>query len=118
MARERDHGTDRRASAAGGVGGAVPGGAGRDRGAALPGDPAAGAGADLPRGGRGAGLRAALGGAAGRPLERVRPRSAGRPAADRKSTRLNSSHANISYAVFCLKKKTYPYDINSIYLAN
>src|SRR3712207_7423739 len=29
---------------------------------------------------------------------------------DRKSTRLNSSHANISYAVFCLKKKnrTYP----------
>src|SRR3712207_7544762 len=28
------------------------------------------------------------------------------PAADRKSTRLNSSHANISYAVFCLKKKT------------
>src|SRR5438445_10137798 len=32
----------------------------------------------------------------------------GRPAItrDRKSTRLNSSHANISYAVFCLKKKT------------
>src|SRR3712207_7308566 len=27
-------------------------------------------------------------------------------AEDRKSTRLNSSHANISYAVFCLKKKT------------
>src|SRR3712207_7106543 len=26
---------------------------------------------------------------------------------DRKSTRLNSSHANISYAVFCLKKKQY-----------
>src|SRR3712207_8355666 len=26
---------------------------------------------------------------------------------DRKSTRLNSSHANISYAVFCLKKKLY-----------
>src|SRR3712207_8562552 len=34
----------------------------------------------------------------------VRP--AGRSASDRKSTRLNSSHANISYAVFCLKKKT------------
>src|SRR3712207_7270251 len=46
------------------------------------------------------------------------PRRAGRPPArppagvrgstgrrDRKSTRLNSSHANISYAVFCLKKK-------------
>src|SRR5258707_11763149 len=27
------------------------------------------------------------------------------PGTDRKSTRLNSSHANISYAVFCLKKK-------------
>src|SRR3712207_8333038 len=27
------------------------------------------------------------------------------PHQDRKSTRLNSSHANISYAVFCLKKK-------------
>src|SRR3712207_6864764 len=31
--------------------------------------------------------------------------SADRPHLDRKSTRLNSSHANISYAVFCLKKK-------------
>src|SRR3712207_7182822 len=30
------------------------------------------------------------------------------PEADRKSTRLNSSHANISYAVFCLKKKYSP----------
>src|SRR3712207_7521848 len=30
-----------------------------------------------------------------------------RLALDRKSTRLNSSHANISYAVFCLKKKKY-----------
>src|SRR3712207_7015311 len=30
---------------------------------------------------------------------------------DRKSTRLNSSHANISYAVFCLKKKQ-PHDSN------
>src|SRR3712207_8462179 len=29
------------------------------------------------------------------------------PVLDRKSTRLNSSHANISYAVFCLKNKTY-----------
>src|SRR3712207_8207911 len=29
------------------------------------------------------------------------------PLLDRKSTRLNSSHANISYAVFCLKKKNY-----------
>src|SRR5947209_10868389 len=32
---------------------------------------------------------------------------------DRKSTRLNSSHANISYAVFCLKKKTNTYDLDS-----
>src|SRR3712207_7372889 len=31
---------------------------------------------------------------------------------DRKSTRLNSSHANISYAVFCLKKKTHHIDTN------
>src|SRR5690606_41512876 len=31
---------------------------------------------------------------------------------DRKSTRLNSSHVKISYAVFCLKKKNY--DINTI----
>src|SRR3712207_9138921 len=30
----------------------------------------------------------------------------GRIGPDRKSTRLNPSHANISYAVFCLKKKT------------
>src|SRR3712207_7015015 len=30
---------------------------------------------------------------------------------DRKSTRLNSSHANISYAVFCLKKKNPPRNI-------
>src|SRR5207249_10565667 len=31
------------------------------------------------------------------------------PAADRKSTRLNSSHVSISYAVFCLKKKNNKY---------
>src|SRR3712207_8023266 len=31
-------------------------------------------------------------------------RARGRASRDRKSTRLNSSHANISYAVFCLKK--------------
>src|SRR5438876_6014543 len=30
------------------------------------------------------------------------------PDEDRKSTRLNSSHPSISYAVFCLKKKTFP----------
>src|SRR6266542_5050191 len=45
----------------------------------------------------------------------VRWRCAATPAApptaaptDRKSTRLNSSHGSISYAVFCLKKKTKP----------
>src|SRR3712207_8924827 len=36
----------------------------------------------------------------GRPADDARVRQG-----DRKSTRLNSSHANISYAVFCLKKK-------------
>src|SRR3712207_7041755 len=35
----------------------------------------------------------------------VEPGVAGNERGDRKSTRLNSSHANISYAVFCLKKK-------------
>src|SRR3712207_9079155 len=37
--------------------------------------------------------------------DRAGDRAAVRRAEDRKSTRLNSSHANISYAVFCLKKK-------------
>src|SRR3712207_8769341 len=35
-------------------------------------------------------------------------------AEDRKSTRLNSSHANISYAVFCLKKKNEHNSANSV----
>src|SRR3712207_7052531 len=35
----------------------------------------------------------------------VAARGGAGPGQDRKSTRLNSSHANISYAVFCLKKK-------------
>src|SRR3712207_8133163 len=40
----------------------------------------------------------------------VRPSSCHPPGdSDRKSTRLNSSHANISYAVFCLKKKNLVY---------
>src|SRR5207245_9429351 len=42
---------------------------------------------------------------------RLRGGKFGRGAAearDRKSTRLNSSHGSISYAVFCLKKKTWP----------
>src|SRR5258707_11581110 len=36
------------------------------------------------------------------------------PETDRKSTRLNSSHANISYAVFCLKKKKKTYTTTSL----
>src|SRR3712207_8272206 len=50
-------------------------------------------------------LQRAAGGedALGQMLGRVGGRSR-----DRKSTRLNSSHANISYAVFCLKKKKVP----------
>src|SRR5262245_66317463 len=46
----------------------------------------------------------------GRLLARIGPEGeqhalGGRPGEDRKSTRLNSSHLGISYAVFCLKKK-------------
>src|SRR3712207_7960019 len=39
--------------------------------------------------------------------QRSRPNRRTPSEADRKSTRLNSSHANISYAVFCLKKKNH-----------
>src|SRR3712207_7970615 len=54
------------------------------------------AGAVLPHGGHHGGERARV----------ARPRAGAlRRRQDRKSTRLNSSHANISYAVFCLKKK-------------
>src|SRR3712207_7152393 len=42
-------------------------------------------------------------------LEPRRPLPRRPGAVDRKSTRLNSSHANISYAVFCLKKKKTTY---------
>src|SRR3712207_8474101 len=35
------------------------------------------------------------------------------PDADRKSTRLNSSHANISYAVFCLKKNKVDHSVHT-----
>src|SRR5690348_18107664 len=60
--------------------------------------------ADL-RGRPGVGQRAAAGLGPGRPGAAGLPRRADR---DRKSTRLNSSHPSISYAVFCLKKKTPP----------
>src|SRR6266581_6494206 len=42
----------------------------------------------------------------GRLHQGVRPRGLLGRRGDRKSTRLNSSHPSISYAVFCLKKKT------------
>src|SRR5436853_5011844 len=47
------------------------------------------------------------------PRRRAPPRAAARAPAsrDRKSTRLNSSHLGISYAVFCLKKQTASHDI-------
>src|SRR2546430_13222644 len=41
----------------------------------------------------------------GSPTESVAKRSTVSRSGDRKSTRLNSSHSQISYAVFCLKKK-------------
>src|SRR5438874_13799099 len=52
-------------------------------------------------------FRPARGGleAAWRGRGRGRARGGGRALPDRKSTRLNSSHVEISYAVFCLKKK-------------
>src|SRR3712207_8208064 len=65
-------------------------------------------GNELARGGDRVGERLALHGL--RPVEHEHdalraPEVLRLEARDRKSTRLNSSHANISYAVFCLKKK-------------
>src|SRR5438445_4064875 len=96
-------------------GGGVPWHVGRDDGgddAALPGPDAVALPPGRPRPddlARGHGLF--------RRLDRVRigrlsaRRPAGEQKGDRKSTRLNSSHANISYAVFCLKKKKKNYYI-------
>src|SRR3712207_8276106 len=70
----------REAVAAAGGGGGVPGGGGSRRGALA--------------------VVGAIPGRADADLRRMGARRV-----DRKSTRLNSSHANISYAVFCLKKK-------------
>src|SRR5438132_9907881 len=53
---------------------------------------------------RGPGQRAGANRGHASPARR-RPHPAARGALDRKSTRLNSSHTVISYAVFCLKKK-------------
>src|SRR3712207_8844211 len=50
-------------------------------------------------------LRGVLGCTADRAQRRLQRGQRAPHVVDRKSTRLNSSHANISYAVFCLKKK-------------
>src|SRR2546429_2238594 len=50
-------------------------------------------------------FHAAIRGHVGVPLFRIIPQEIIRSGRDRKSTRLNSSHGYISYAVFCLKKK-------------
>src|SRR2546429_4050641 len=54
---------------------------------------------------RARGVRGTAEGYRGDSKERIRRRPHGSPRKDRKSTRLNSSHGYISYAVFCLKKK-------------
>src|SRR5436189_3077629 len=54
---------------------------------------------------RGAARRNAQGGEHARPGQRLHVYAAAAMSRDRKSTRLNSSHRCISYAVFCLKKK-------------
>src|SRR3712207_7329020 len=67
------------------------------------GDAENGPGPRSPGRGRGEGVAPPSGLGAGRGAE---PEGGARGLhGDRKSTRLNSSHANISYAVFCLKKK-------------
>src|SRR3712207_7003539 len=85
----------------------------RSSGAERPAEPPAVPGAvDVPeQGGRGGqadqqGARGAGGGVlvGSRAREAPRQPNYGEQQQDRKSTRLNSSHANISYAVFCLKK--------------
>src|SRR3712207_8653721 len=57
--------------------------------------------------------RPVVGSAVGGLLDTIAPGVTGE---DRKSTRLNSSHANISYAVFCLKKKksSFSRDLSSV----
>src|SRR5689334_24604135 len=57
-------------------------------------------------GGEVTGLLAYAGGPGGRPRANHEHQQAAGAQSDRKSTRLNSSHSSISYAVFCLKKKT------------
>src|SRR5436190_7239516 len=54
----------------------------------------------------------------GRPSWLADGRASYRVSTDRKSTRLNSSHTVISYAVFCLKKKKHAHNENVIQLRN
>src|SRR3712207_7473059 len=75
---------------------------------------------ELRRPGRSADTDAGAGGADRAPAGSAATAAAReRVVEDRKSTRLNSSHANISYAVFCLKKKKYeinfPHHLTSYY---
>src|SRR3712207_7324362 len=72
----------------------------------------AASGGDRGRGRRGRRPRRRGGAAGGAAV----PGGARRRARDRKSTRLNSSHANISYAVFCLKKKNTSIFSSSFYI--
>src|SRR3712207_7049584 len=60
---------------------------------------------------RGRGTTSSTGSSASSTTSSSTPPTSAASGSDRKSTRLNSSHANISYAVFCLKKKKirYPY---------
>src|SRR2546428_8402298 len=60
-------------------------------------------------------VRAQVGGPTGFALEIIRHLGLfmkAKPVEDRKSTRLNSSHDQISYAVFCLKKKNQSYKLH------
>jgi hypothetical protein len=80
------HGSHRRSSERRGTGSACPLQRGSLRGAALPGDLASGPGAAGAGRGRRHGLRAALAGATGPPLQPVRPRRAGRPPPSQRRT--------------------------------
>src|SRR5438874_5207637 len=53
-----------------------------------------------------------VGGAVATPSAFVQAVAAAKTDEDRKSTRLNSSHVETSYAVFCLKKKTQPFVVD------
>src|SRR5690242_21096170 len=60
----------------------------------------------VPGGGFASGIVVAVGSGVGPVFPPALPPEPPFPEVDRKSTRLNSSHMSISYAVFCLKKKT------------